>query len=156
METVTVCRAGPEHTPDIQRLLAIQLREHHVSIAPAELAAAIDGVLRNPARGFFLVAVQGGGCVGVAYVSFIWALEHGGLAGWLEELYVLPAHRDGGVGTLLLNAVIATARSEGCAALDLEIDSGHDRVKSLYQRHGFEALPRSRVVKKLGKVRGEA
>ena len=113
-------------------------------------------MLQNPSRGFFLVAMQEGNCVGVAYVSFIWTLEHGGLAGWLEELYVLPAHREGGVGTLLLIEVMATARAEGCAALDLEISSGHERVRSLYERHGFEGLPRARVVKKLGHALHEA
>jgi len=82
-------------------------------------------------------------------VSFIWALEHGGHAGWLEELYVVPEHRIGGVGTQLLKAIIAAAEAAGCAALDLEIDSNHERVRSLYERQGFTALPRSRVVKKL-------
>ena len=84
-------------------------------------------------------------------MSFIWALEHGGQAGWLEELYVVPELRAGGVGTRLLEAVIAAAEASGCTALDLEIDSGHERVRSLYERAGFSALPRSRVVKKMGR-----
>jgi ribosomal protein S18 acetylase RimI-like enzyme len=90
-------------------------------------------------------------CIGVAYVSFMWALEHGGHAGWLEELYVMPEYRTGRVGTQLLRAVIVAAEAAGCAALDLEIDSDHERVRSLYERHGFTALPRSRVVKKLAR-----
>ena len=132
------------------RLLAVQLAEHHVPIPGDALAAAITGVLDVPARGFFLVAHQDGACIGVAYVSLIWALEHGGQAGWLEELYVVPECREAGVGAQLLQAVIAAAEAAGCAALDLEIDRGHERVRSLYSRHGFTSLPRGRVVKKLG------
>jgi GNAT superfamily N-acetyltransferase len=150
MSNVSIRRAGPEHAADICRLLAVQLAEHHVDIASDALANSVAGVLDVPRRGFFLVATCDGACIGVAYVSFIWALEHGGQAGWLEELYVVPEHRTGGVGTQLLEAVIAAALAAGCAALDLEIDSDHERVRSLYARHGFTALPRSRVVKKLG------
>lgn len=142
-------RAGPEDASDLQRLLAVQLAEHHVDISAEELANSIHGVLDVPRRGFFLVALQDGLCIGVAYVSFIWALEHGGQAGWLEELYVVPEHRTGGVGTQLLEAVIAAATASGCAALDLEIDQDHERVRSLYERQGFTALPRGRLVKRL-------
>ena len=142
-------RAGPEDAGNIQRLLAVQLTEHHIDISGEKLANSIRGVLDVPRRGFFLVVLRDSVCIGVAYVSFIWALEHGGHAGWLEELYVVPEHRIGGVGTQLLKAIIAAAEASGCAALDLEIDSNHERVRSLYERQGFTALPRSRVVKKL-------
>lgn len=150
MSDAAIRRAGPEHAPDICRLLADQLAEHHVVIARDDLAAAVAGVLDVPRRGFFLVAEQDGQCIGVAYVSFIWALEHGGQAAWLEELYVLPERRAGGTGTRLLEAVIESARAAGCAALDLEIDADHERVGSLYARHGFATLPRRRVVRRLG------
>jgi len=150
MSPITIRRAGPEHAVEVTRLLAAQLAEHDIAISADRLAGAIDGVIEVPRRGFFLVAQRDGASIGVAYVSFIWALEHGGHAGWLEELYVAPDHRQGGVGTLLLEAVIAAAAAAGCAALDLEIDSAHERVRSLYLRAGFTALPRSRVVKTLG------
>ena len=144
-------RAGPEDAASIQRLLAVQLAEHHIDISAEDLGNSIHGVLDVPRRGFFLVALRDGLCIGVAYLSFIWALEHGGQAGWLEELYVVPEHRTGGVGTQMLEAVIDAAAAAGCAALDLEIDSDHERVRSLYERHGFTALPRNRVVKKLAR-----
>ncbi len=149
MSNVSIRGAGPEHAADICRLLAVQLAEHHVDISSAALASSVAGVLDVPRRGFFLVAIRDAVCIGVAYVSFIWALEHGGQAGWLEELYVVPEHRTGGIGTQLLEAVMAAALAAGCAALDLEINNDHERVRSLYARHGFTTLPRSRVVRKL-------
>lgn len=151
MVTTLIRRAGPEDAPALRRLLAAQLAEHHVPIAGEALATAVAGVIDVPERGFFLVALRDDALIGAAYVSFIWALEHGGHAGWLEELYVVPGERQGGVGTRLLEAAIAAAEAAGCAALDLEIDADHDRVRSLYARHGFTALPRGRVVRKLGR-----
>ena len=70
---------------------------------------------------------------------------------WLEELYVVPEHRDRGAGTALLHAVKGMCRSLGCAAIDLEIEEAQDRVRSLYQREGFEAHTRTRWVRKLGR-----
>lgn len=142
-------RATAADAAELQRLLAVQLAEHQVHIHGGRLAAAIQGVLDDPARGFFLVAGEAGRAMGVAYVSFIWALEHGGRAAWLEELYVEPAHRESGLGTRLLEVVLDECRQAGCAALDLEIDAGHERVWSLYQRHGFRSLPRRRIVRTL-------
>jgi ribosomal protein S18 acetylase RimI-like enzyme len=128
----------------------VQLREHHVEISAAALTQAVRGVLEDSNRGFFLVLELDGQCIGVAYVSFVWALEHGGRSAWLEELYVSPEHREGGLGTMLLRAVLAECESCRCAAVDLEIDADHERVRALYERHGFTALPRRRLVRQSG------
>jgi len=142
-------RATADQLGEIVRLLAIQLREHHVELEHARLEAAVRGVMEDSSRGFFLVLELDGRCVGAAYVSFIWALEHGGQSAWLEEIYVEPAERGAGLGTVFLRAVMAECASRGCAPLDLEIDADHERVRSLYRRHGFEELPRRRLVKRL-------
>ena len=147
---IQIGRATVADAPDLLRLLSVQLREHHVRLEDAGLARAIDGVLANPARGFFLLLAVDGRRVGAAYVSFVWALEHGGHSAWLEELYVEPARRAEGFGTELLRAVLAECEACGCAALDLEIDADHERVRSLYRRHGFHELPRRRLAKRLG------
>jgi GNAT superfamily N-acetyltransferase len=145
-----ILKGSSEHFDDALRLLSTQLREHHVAIADAELGAAIRGVMDDPQRGLILVVYTDRRCAGAAYVSFVWALEHGGRTAWLEELYVDPEFRMAGIGTALLRAVLAECRASGCAALDLEIDADHERVRTLYERHGFEALPRRRLVKRLG------
>jgi GNAT superfamily N-acetyltransferase len=130
----------------VVELLCAQLEEHHIDTPRPAVASAIEGLLAVPARGFVLLARP---ALGVAYVSYIWALEHGGLSAWLEELYVVPAERDRGLGTALLAAVIARCRAAGCAALDLEITEDHARAARLYARHGFAALPRARWVRRL-------
>jgi GNAT superfamily N-acetyltransferase len=142
-------RASSEHFGDILRLLSIQLQEHHVDMSEAKLKVAVRDVIENPDRGLILVALLDRRCAGVAYVSFIWTLEHGGCSAWLEELYVDPDLRNAGIGTALLRAVLAECEHFGCAAVDLEIDAEHEKVRTLYERHEFEALPRRRLVKRL-------
>jgi GNAT superfamily N-acetyltransferase len=64
-----------------------------------------------------------GGSIGVAYASSLLSLEHGGVSGWLEELYVLPQWRGRGIGSRLVAEVIAHARELGWRALDLEVEA---------------------------------
>lgn len=139
-----------EQLTSVTDMLLRQLHEHHVEICGSAVASALEGIISDPTRGFCLVAVRESERIGVAYVSYIWALEHGGSSAWLEELYVHPEHR-GGVGTALLDEVLAKCKEYDCAALDLEIDADHERVRTLYQRYGFEPLPRSRLVRLLDK-----
>lgn len=141
--------ATVDHLADIVRLLAVQLREHHVELESARLEAGVRGALDDPSRGFFMLLELDGRRVGAAYVSHVWALEHGGHSAWLEEIYVEPDCRVAGHGTRFLQAVLAECEARGCAALDLEIDADHERVRSLYRRFGFAELPRRRLVKKL-------
>ena len=148
------CLATADHLGDIVRLLAIQLSEHQIDLDSGRLEAAVRGVLEDPARGFLMVLQVDARTIGAAYVSFIWALEHGGHSAWLEEIFIDPACRECGLGTRFLQAVMAECEARGCAALDLEIDAAHERVRSLYRRHGFEELPRRRLVRRLARRAG--
>src|SRR5216117_2644895 len=120
----------------VTALLVAQLREHHVATPEAKLASAIHWVLRHPERGRILVAIERGRPVGMAALSFVWPLEHGGRSAWLEELYVEPAAR-------------RIAAETGAVAVDLEVDAGHQRAARLYAREGFRPLARARWVRTL-------
>jgi GNAT superfamily N-acetyltransferase len=87
--------------------------------------------------------------VGVAAVTFTRGLEHGGRSAWLEELYVEPSMRSGGIGTALIQAAFDVALAGGAVAMDLEVDAEHERAARLYARVGFRTLPRTRWVRRL-------
>src|SRR6059036_1471774 len=133
----------------VTALLVAQLREHHVTTPEAKLASAIEAVLRHPERGRILIAIERGRPVGLAALSFVWPLEHGGRSSWLEELYVQPAARGRGIGTRLLHAALRVAAESGAVAVDLEVDAEHQRAAGLYSREGFRPLARARWVRTL-------
>lgn len=142
--------ATPADRDAVVALLVAQMREHEIPIDAASVGHAVDGALAVPDRAAILVA-EGppGSLAGVAYVSFTWTLEHGGRACWLEELYVSPARREQGIGKALLARAVEHARGRGCAAMDLEVEQGHERAANLYVREGFRPHTRRRFVKKL-------
>jgi GNAT superfamily N-acetyltransferase len=131
-------------------LFQVQLVEHRIKTQPEQLRQVIEKVVADERFGFILAAMADSGkLVGVAYGGAYLGLEHGGESGWLEELYVLPAWRQNGLGTRLVNETIRLARARGWRALDLEIDTEHQRVVSLYARHHFQSQNRSRYCLKL-------
>jgi GNAT superfamily N-acetyltransferase len=133
----------------IVSLLLEQLREHNIETPANAVASAVDGVIADNSRGFVLIARQGIKAMGIACVSFVWTLEHGGRSAWLDELYVIPESRNRGIGKTLLAAVLQTVEAAGCIAIDLEVDRTHARAEHLYAREGFTPLPRCRWVRDL-------
>jgi ribosomal protein S18 acetylase RimI-like enzyme len=131
-------------------LLERQLREHDIVVSRADLQAVTQKVISDRRYGFLLVATTSdAGPVGVAYASSLLSLEHGGISGWLEELYVLPEWRGQGVGSRLIAGVVALAKEAGWRALDLEVEASHQRAISLYTRHQFQPRSRSRFYRTL-------
>jgi GNAT superfamily N-acetyltransferase len=139
-------------TPIIQ-LLRTQLEEHDIVLTTQALERATAGLIENHSLGRILTARRDGALVGVAVISFLWTLEHGGPAAWLDEVYVEPARRGAGIGRQLVEAAMQVARDSGCIALDLEVDAGHDAAERLYERMGFRRHQRVRWVRMLDAVK---
>ena len=135
-------------------LFTRQLREHQLSTGLSQVRSVIEQITKNSRLGFVLVAVaKNGKPVGVALGCAFLAIEHRGRSGWLEELYVLPEFRKRGIGSLLIAEFIQVASGLGWREIDLEIDSGHEQAASLYERHGFQRLNRSRFSRTLKQIR---
>ena len=55
----------------------------------------------------------------------------------LEELYVVPDLRDGGIGTALLTAAVELVRGRGGAEMHINVDEVDTDTRRFYERHGF-------------------
>ena len=56
---------------------------------------------------------------------------------YLEELYVVPAHRRQGIGRALLNAAIDSAREAGANHFELTTGETDTEARALYESRGF-------------------
>jgi GNAT superfamily N-acetyltransferase len=142
MSTESPTPARPEDADAVVSLLAAQLEEHSIPLAPELLVQAVRGALEDDGRALILVARVDDRPVGLAYLSFQWTLERGGRVLWLEELYVLPELRGRGIGGQLLRATLDVARARACLAVELEVEASHARAANLYARAGFRPLDR--------------
>jgi len=141
--------AQPSDLSPILQLLHTQLQEHDIVLTDQALQRATQGLIDDHDLGRLLTARLDGELVGVAVISFLWTLEHGGPAAWLDEVYVEPTRRGEGIGRKLVEAAMQVARDSGCIALDLEVDAGHEAAERLYERMGFRRHRRVRWVRML-------
>jgi GNAT superfamily N-acetyltransferase len=146
---INIREAVPADLAQVIDLLCLQLQENSVSVSKETLRAATLRMIECPELGRILVAAHGEVLAGVAVLSYLWTLEHGGATVWLDELYVHPRERQRGLGTRLLEAAMSLAHARGCRALDLEVEPGHEGAIRLYERQGFRRLPRERWMRPL-------
>jgi ribosomal protein S18 acetylase RimI-like enzyme len=131
-------------------LFGRQLSEHGVKTDLGKVRSVIEQIVEDERLGFVMLALEKDERpVAVALGCAFLAIEHGGTSGWIEELYVLPEFRQRGIGSVLIAEFIRVASALGWHAIDLEIDSAHRRAVSLYERHGFTQLDRSRLSRRL-------
>ncbi|HEY2341841.1 MAG TPA: GNAT family N-acetyltransferase [Chthoniobacteraceae bacterium] len=144
------------HANDLEAVVALecaQLCEHDLPSSPDGIRQILRGLAADERDGFIVLAVGGNEIVGFAYVAALASLEYGGRIGWLEELYVSAAWRNGGIGRRLLDAAISRARELNWKAVELEVVAGHERAARLYERVGFRKIDRARYALEIAERR---
>jgi len=90
-----------------------------------------DELDQQPASRYYLVAVEGGRIAGYA------GLLGAGWQGDVLTLAVATGHWGRGIGSALLEALLAEARRRGCTEVFLEVRTDNHRAQRLYRRHDF-------------------
>jgi GNAT superfamily N-acetyltransferase len=74
---------------------------------------------------------------GYAVLTLGYSIEFGGVAAFVDELFVAREFRGRGVGTRTLKLVIDEARKLDVAILLLEVTGSNERARRLYREAGF-------------------
>jgi GNAT superfamily N-acetyltransferase len=92
-----------------------------------------------------VIAEVGGKAVGYAlfFPTFSTFLGRPGI--WLEDLFVLPERRRGGVGRALLLHVVRLAVSRGCGRLEWSALDWNEPALAFYRELGARVLPEWRL-----------
>jgi GNAT superfamily N-acetyltransferase len=77
--------------------------------------------------------------IGVALLTLRPNVWHDGRVAILDELYVVPAQRNRGVGTSLLKEAEEEARGRGTELLEINVDGEDLDARRFYERHGYVA-----------------
>ena len=133
--TIRRARPGDEH--DILRLvhaLATYERQPDAVKATADALAAL--LFGDDPKVFAHVAEQDGAVVGIAvwFLNFsTWTGRHGI---YLEDLFVDPRLRGGGVARALFKALAEEAKAQDCARIDWGVLDWNELAKGFYRRMG--------------------
>jgi len=132
-------RAGDEH--DILRLIralaAYERAPDAVKATPDGLSAALFG---DHPRVFAHVAELDGRVVGIAVWFFNYSTWQGRHGIYLEDLFVDPDVRGGGIARALFEALGEEAKRHDCARIDWAVLDWNDLAKDFYHKIGARRL----------------
>jgi AraC family transcriptional regulator of adaptative response/methylated-DNA-[protein]-cysteine methyltransferase len=130
--------ATREDLPQLVALLGM-LFSQEAEFVPddAKQTRALEKILADDSVGRIHVAREGGKVVAMASLIYGISTAEGGLAASFEDFVVLPGYRGKGIGSALLQHVIAEARKQGALRLMLLTDRQNERAQALYRKLGF-------------------
>lgn len=89
------------------------------------------------ARGIRFSICGSGGEIARAYLYVMTNDLHDAPFGLMEDVFVAESERGTGLGTTLVNEVVAAARDAGCYKLIATSRAARPQVHALYERLGF-------------------
>jgi ribosomal protein S18 acetylase RimI-like enzyme len=110
-------------------------REFGAPTPGAGVIAARLARLLADARTFALLV--GHPAAGIALVTLRTNVWYDGFVGVLDELYVVPAQRNRGLGTHLLRAAESEVFARGGEVLEINVDGEDVDAQRFYERHGY-------------------
>ena len=141
---IVVRRGGEQDVRFLRDMLhhAYYWKERAPSTGPGPVALYVKAWGRRGDTA--VVAIEDGFPVGAAWYRLFGEDRPG--YGFVDEetpelaIAVVPSARGRGVGTKLLDALVARAREAGHDALSLGVDRDNSGAIELYARHGFERV----------------
>ena len=109
-------------------------------------AESFRELLARPALGAVWLAHSGAEPIGHVVLTVCYAMEHGGLIGCIDDLYVKPGSRCIGVATALLAALFDECRDRACKAVHVEVGAGNAPARALYASFGLLSVQDDRVL----------
>lgn len=109
------------------------------------MLSCFDASLENPEYIKGIMFESDGVAAGYAIVSMKFETEVGGMAAWIEELYVDDEFRGHGIGSELFSFLEDELKGR-IKRIRLEVGDENDGAKRLYKRLGFEPLDYKQMV----------
>jgi ribosomal protein S18 acetylase RimI-like enzyme len=141
----SVRRATAEDVPTLVSLMQGFYAEAGFPLDEQWASSSFQALLSDSALGAVWLASSDTQAVGHAVLTFRYTMEHGGLSGYIDDLFVRPALRRSGVGRRLLDNVFAECRSRGCRSTQVEVGAGNAPALALYASFGLAPSRDDRV-----------
>lgn len=132
----------PEDAPRLLPLIAAFHGEYGLDLDDAHREAAVMPLLEGSPHGAVWLIGPTRAPVGYIVICFGWAIELGGLDGFVDELYIRPPVRGRGLATEALSALSKQLATNGMKALHMEVDREDAPVVDFYRRRGYGARER--------------
>lgn len=123
----------------LQSMIFDFYRESNEEITQENIQKTVNRAVTNPEQLQIFFLKYQANTVGYTILSSFWSNEYGGLVLIIDELYIIPEHRNKGIATYFIHEI---SQTEGYAQLNLEVLSKNTSALKLYKRLGFEQIDR--------------
>ena len=131
-------RAGPGDAEVVAHLLHDFNTEFDTPTPGAAiLTSRLQSLLAEPSTIAYLAGEPAAGVALVTLRSNVW---YDGPVALLDELYVAPDRRGHGLGTAMIQLLIADAKENGISAIEINVDAEDVDAQRFYDRHGFNGV----------------
>lgn len=146
-------RIDPATVEDIDALLPMVEQywrfENIEGFDPARVRSLLTRVLEDASLGRAWIARVYGEPAGYLLAVYVFSLEHQGLTAEIDEFFVVPQHRNLGIGGAMLAAAEAQFRTEDCTNVSLQLGRSNEAARKFYQQHGFDDRAGFELVSKM-------
>lgn len=101
---------------------------------------AFTSVISDSRLGRIWIIERDGEAAGYLVMTFKFAMEYGGLSACLDDLYVRPAFRNGGLSSKALEDAFAACKDLGVRSISVEVAFDNGPAQKVYRRAGFQPL----------------
>jgi GNAT superfamily N-acetyltransferase len=102
-----------------------------------QVAPQLARLLSEPSLGAGWIALADDIPIGYLLALYVFSLEHKGLSAEIDEFFLLPSGRNGGVGSELLRAAESEFARVGCTNVSLQLSQGNDAARRFYHRNSY-------------------
>ena len=115
--------------------VAMALETEGKELSPEVVRRGVQGLLDNPAYGFYVVAETAGEVVGSLMITYEWSDWRCGVFWWIQSVYIQPDYRREGVFTKLYEFLHwkAGQRSEVCG-IRLYFERSNETAHAAYAK----------------------
>ncbi len=118
--------------------LRLAAETEELALDPACVAAGVDALLKDPAKGVYSVAELDGVIAGQVMITYEWSDWRNGCTWWLQSVYVKEQFRRRGVFRALFEHVRQLAlRQRDVCSLRLYMHADNARARQSYERLGM-------------------
>ena len=139
--------AGQADVPELAGLMRAFYAESGFALDEEQAAAGFRALLADARLGRVWLIERGAAPRdrarrrGYIVVTFVFAMEYGGMAAVVDDFYVRPEARGEGLGKAALAAARRACEDLGLRAMRVEVGVDNLVAQAVYRSAGFEALP---------------
>lgn len=121
--------------------IAMALETEGKTLDPAIVHAAVEAVFEDEAKGFYLVAQQGGEVCASLLITYEWSDWRNSILWYIQSVYVLPEHRGQGIFRALYNSVYELAQEQDVMFIRLYVEVDNHAAQKVYESLGMKRMP---------------